>query len=90
MRALLEDELAHREFMPTIEHVISVVSDTEPAKWHVTTNRGEIRFLLAGDDDVRLLGPNRVLVIDTHGVRYLIPDARKLDAASRRMLDRYL
>ena len=27
---------------------------------------------------------------DSHGVRYLIPDVRRLDAASRRILDHFL
>ena len=42
------------------------------------------------DNDVRRLGPNRILLVDTHGIRYLIPDTRRLDAVSRRILDRYL
>ena len=42
------------------------------------------------DNDVRRLGANRILLVDTHGIRYLIPDASRLDAASRRILERYL
>ena len=33
---------------------------------------------------------SRALVIDAHGIRYLIPDTRTLDATSRRLLERYL
>ncbi len=42
------------------------------------------------DNDVRRLGPNRFLLVDAHGIRYLIPNARRLDSGSRRILDRYL
>jgi hypothetical protein len=44
---------------------------------------------LDSEDDVRRLGPYKALFIDTHGIRYLIPDTRTLDLASRRILDRY-
>jgi hypothetical protein len=30
------------------------------------------------------------MLVDAHGVQYLIRDARRLDPASRRILDRYL
>ena len=46
-------------------------------------------FLLDSEDDVRRLGTYKALFIDTHGIRYLIPDTRALDYASRRILDRY-
>ena len=45
---------------------------------------------MASEDDIRRLGPHKVLVIDTQGIRYLIADTRQLDAASRRRLERYL
>ncbi len=41
-------------------------------------------------NDVRRLGPQRALVIDARGLRYLIEDIRSLDALSRRVLERYL
>ena len=57
----------------------------------VVTNRGPTTFLMEdSDNDVRRLGPNRILLVDIHGIRYLIADTRRLDAASRRILDRYL
>ena len=34
---------------------------------------------------MRRLGPNRILLVDTHSIRYLIPDVRRLDSASRRI-----
>ena len=65
------------------------MADVDPSEWHVETNRGPTSFLLDSEDDVRRLGPFKALFIDSHGIRYLIPDTRELDYASRRILDRY-
>ena len=89
MRKILEEELSRREFVPIIERITSVSADVDPSQWHVETDRGETTFLLDSEDDVRRLGTYKALFIDTHGIRYLIPDTRTFDYASRRILDRY-
>lgn len=89
IRKILEEELSCREFVPIIQRIASVTADVDPSEWHVETNRGLTSFLLDSEDDVRRLGPNKALVVDTHGIHYLIPDTRALDYASRRILDRY-
>ncbi len=89
-RVALEQALARREFVPTIRRILAVPADTEPTEWEVETDRGPTRFQLNTADDVRRLGPNRALVIDAQGIRYLLSDIRQLDAASRRILDQYL
>jgi hypothetical protein len=86
---ILEEELSQREFVPIIERIINVTADVDPSEWHVKTNRGETSFFLDSEDDVRRLGTYKALFIDTHGIRYLIPDTRSLDYASRRIMDRY-
>ncbi len=89
--AILEEELARREFVPIIVRIEDVSADTDPAHWRVVTDRGPTTFVIEdSDNDVRRLGPNRILLVDTHSIRYLIPDVRRLDSASRRILDRYL
>ncbi len=85
----LEEELAQREFVPIIERIIKLTANVDPSQWEVITNRGPTSFLLDSEDDVRHLGPYKALFVDTHGIRYLIPDTRALDAASRRVLSRY-
>jgi hypothetical protein len=89
LRSMLEEELSRREFVPLIKSILRVADDTDPSEWEVETDRGTTTFLLDSEDDVRRLGPYRALFIDTHGIRYLIPDMRKLDAHSRRIMDRY-
>ena len=87
----LEEELARREFVPIVLRIEQVFADTDPSEWQVLTDRGPTTFLMNdSDDDVRRLGPYQALLVDTHGIRYLIPDTRQLNAASRRLLERYL
>ncbi|HEX4132538.1 MAG TPA: DUF1854 domain-containing protein [Pirellulales bacterium] len=86
----LEEELARREFVPVIERIERISTGSDPSEWHVRTDRGATRFLVKSEEDIRRLGPERVLIIDDHGVRYSIPDFRALDPASKRLLERYL
>lgn len=87
---LLEEEFARRDFLPVISRIVSARLHSEPAEWEVETDRGPTRFVLRSGDDVRRLGPYRALILDTQGVRYLVEDARRLDAASRRVIEHYL
>jgi hypothetical protein len=89
-RTVLERDLARREFVPLIRRIFSVPADTEPTQWEVETDRGTTRFMLNTSDDVRRLSDDRALVIDSQGVRYLVDDLSRLDAASRRILERFL
>jgi hypothetical protein len=89
-REALERDLSRREFVPHIVRILSVPADSEPTEWEVETDRGPTHFVLNSGDDVRRLSAHRALVIDAQGIRYLIDDSRQLDAASRRILERYL
>jgi hypothetical protein len=89
-RELLETELAEREFVPIVRRILRITSTIEPAEWEVETDRGVTTFLLKSDDDIRRLDGDRAHIIDASGVRYLIPDTRRLDSYSRRVLERYL
>ncbi|EFK97445.1 protein containing Region of unknown function DUF1854, partial [sediment metagenome] len=43
-----------------------------------------------GEEDIRRLSGQALLVTDSHGIGYRIPDARALDKRSRRLLERFL
>jgi hypothetical protein len=90
LRAVLEADLAGREFVPVIRRMVRVSAPVEPSEWEVETDRGPTRFPLNSEDDVHPLDEHRALVTDAHGIRYLIEDVRLLDAVSRRLLERYL
>jgi hypothetical protein len=89
-RALLEAALAAREFLPEILRLRAVTGHATPSTWTVDTDRGETRFVLAAEEDIRRLGHGRFLISDSAGVQYLVRDVEKLDRASRRLLDRFL
>lgn len=89
-RTLLVSELTRREFVPVIRRIESISSLAEPCEWFVETDRGPTSFVLNSDEHVRKLGQDRALILDSHGLRYLVPDAKQLDAHSRRLLSRYL
>jgi len=90
VRAVLDEDLARRDFVPVVERIVSVSSESEPSDWDVLTDRGATRFTLANDEDVRRLGRQGATIVDAHGTRYLVPVVAALDVASRRLLERYL
>jgi hypothetical protein len=90
LRAVLEAELNRREFVPVIKRIVRMAAFAEPSQWIVETDRGQTTFLLGAEEDVHRLDGQRAIIVDTSGVRYLIPDIRALDSHSRRILERYL
>ena len=89
-REQVEDELATSQFLPVILKIPRVSSEAVPCEFDVVTDRGPTRFTLDSDEQIRAIGPYRFLITDARGVRYHIPDLRKLDAVSRRGLERHL
>lgn len=89
-RRLLEEDLARRQLMPVILRVVAISAPAEPSEWEVETDRGPTRFVVQSEDDIRRLPGDGALVVDAHGIRYLIPDTRGLDRSSQRLLERYL
>ncbi len=89
-RTLIEEELASREFVPEIRRLRQVSTFAIPSTWDVETDRGEARFILKGEEDIRRLGAATLLIGDSHGVQYLIRDLASLDKTSRRLLDRFM
>ena len=89
-RTLVEDELASREFVPEIRRLRHVSTFAIPSTWDVETDRGETRFILKGEEDIRRLGADSLLIADSHGIQFLIRDLQALDRQSRKLLDRFL
>jgi hypothetical protein len=88
--ALVNEELAQREFMPVISEITRVSSFVTPCTWTVATDRGVTQFILRGEEGIRKLGAGALLISDSYGLQYLVPDYRKLDRAGRKILDRFL
>lgn len=89
-RALIDEELAGREFMPVIDAIVEVSSFACPSTWQLRTDRGPAELLLKGEEEIRRLPGGRLLIADSHGIQFLIRDVAALDRHSRRLLDRFL
>jgi hypothetical protein len=87
---LLRTELARREFVPILKRVLWISGNSEPSEWKVETDRGETTFVLKDENDVRRLGDSSVLIVDTFGIRYFLPDRNTLDSFSRRVIEWYV
>ncbi len=89
-RALLADELAVRDFAPTLRVLHKVSSFGVPSTWTVSTDRGDTSFVLKAEEDIRRLEHGALLIASAHGVQFRIPDVKALDRHSRKLLERFL
>ncbi|CAN5917998.1 DUF1854 domain-containing protein [soil metagenome] len=89
-RALLAQDLAVRDFAPTLLRLHKVSSFGVPSTWTVSTDRGETSFVLKAEEDIRRLDGGALLIASAHGVQFRIPDTKALDRASRKLLERFL
>lgn len=90
LQALLREAIGEREFLPEIERLLAVSSLVTPSVWTVQTNRGQARFMLKGEEDIRRLTGKTLIISDVDGVQYLIRDPLALDRHSRKLLDRFM
>ena len=89
-RALVDEELAAREFGPEILRLREVSSFSTPSRWRVDTDRGATQFVLKGEEDIRRIGRTMLLIADNHGLQFLVRDFARLDRHSKRLLERFL
>ncbi|MBB3219857.1 cyanophycin metabolism-associated DUF1854 family protein [Pseudoduganella umbonata] len=88
--ALIREELSGREFMPEIQRIVDVTSFATPCTWTVDTDRGTADFVLRGEEDIRRIGTEALLISDTHGIQFLIRNQYTLDKHSKKILDRFM
>ena len=87
--ALINEELAAREFMPVIEKITKVSTFATPSIWDIETDRGSTRIRLKGEEDIRRIAGNTLLIADSNGLQFLIKDSTQLDKVSKKLLDRF-
>ena len=87
--ALIEEEMAAREFMPVIEKITKVSTFATPSIWDIETDRGPTRIRLKGEEDIRRIAGNTLLIADSNGLQFLIKDSTALDKVSKKLLDRF-
>jgi len=76
--------------MPEIQRLDSVSSFATPSVWSVQTDRGPTDFVLKGEEDIRRLSANTLIVADAHGVQFLIRHLPSMDRHTRKLLDRFM
>ena len=82
-RAVARLELERRYCIAVILRVESTLVDFGSRYWQVVTDRGARRFLVRDPQrSVLRLPPDRVMLRDVQGNRFLIPSLSALDAAS--------
>lgn len=91
LRTLIEEELAHREFMPEIRRVLEVSTFSTPSTWTVETDRGPTTLVLKVEEDIRRLPERgRLLITSGHGIVFSVRDMAALDRHSRKLMERFL
>jgi hypothetical protein len=82
-RALAEEELKKRYFIPVVERVVRTREDHGSIVWTVRTNKGDCTFVVRNmKDSIVELGGSRLLLVDVDGNRYEVPDIKGLDSKS--------
>ena len=90
-RRIVEEELAKRYLVSTINKIRSIRTDFGTTYWDVDTDRGRRDFVTQRvQDNVIRLGERRLLLIDVDGNRFEIPDYSSLDKKSAVLLDEVL
>jgi hypothetical protein len=87
---LIVQSLAETEFMPIIERITEVSTFATPSIWDIKTNRGQTRLKLKGEEDIRRVNKDSLLISDANGIQFLIKSVSELDKTSRKILDRFL
>jgi len=78
-----------RYFVPTILEIQDLAKETDSTtRWEVVTNRGPHSFLVKARHDVRSIIPRRLLLTDSQGNRYDVPDYGELPVPSQALLER--
>ncbi len=89
-RELLVAELDRHEFMPIVREVLEASKGAPPTTFRVRTDRGEITFVVLSEEHIRALDRGSLLITDSLGIRYRVPDPRTLSRKSRKLLGLYV
>ena len=89
VRKTVNDELDGRQIMPEIQTILRATSSVTPSSWHVITDRGETSFVLLEKEDIRSIGAHSFVVVDSHGIHFLIRDLLALDKNSLKILEHF-
>jgi hypothetical protein len=90
-RKALTNSMHENYLVPRIRRIDAIDEVRHLYRWTVETDRGAHVFEMERiHENIRLLDERRAICRDTQDNRYEIPDVRKLDPDSRKLLARYL
>ncbi|GIO32602.1 MULTISPECIES: DUF1854 domain-containing protein [Paenibacillus] len=85
---LLEEQIQLRYFAPEITKVLSVKEEFGYSYWETETTSGLCRFTVrGGGGNIKLMTPNRLLVVDVDGNRFIVPELDRLSDKEYRMIE---
>ncbi|NLJ83728.1 MAG: DUF1854 domain-containing protein [Halanaerobiaceae bacterium] len=87
-RRYLQEELEKLYYIPQIQKVISIDYRMRTPVWTVETDRGQVSFELARRSDAKFIRPGHLVVRDSAGARYEVPDYNRLDRKSQELIER--
>ena len=87
-RRYLQEELEKLYYIPQIQKVHSIDYRMRTPVWTVETDRGRITFELIRRSDARFIKPGHLVVRDSTGARYEVPDYNRLDRKSQELIER--
>lgn len=90
-RAMLDEQLALRYFMPKIEKVKKIKEEFGFSYWEVLSDRGPASFTIRGGSG-SIFSPShgRYIITDIDGNRFIIENMEELTAKERKLLDLYV
>jgi hypothetical protein len=88
---LARQSLEQRYFIPDVQCIRNLREEFGVVYFDVDTNRGYRQFVVRGlRDSIDVLENGRILIADTDGNRYNVPNWQSLDARSRRLLESFI
>lgn len=86
--ALLEEQIQIRYFVPEITRVVNIREEFGYSYWDTETTAGLCRFTVrSGGNHLKLVGEEKLLVIDVDGNRFIINHLDQLSAREYRMVE---
>lgn len=90
-RGMLIRQMKLRYFSPNISRILHVKDEYGYTHWSVDTDCGECRFTVrGGGGSIIQPTPNKYIITDVDGNRFILPDVTKLPVKEYRMIDIYL
>ena len=88
---LLEFELDKSYFVPEITRIDLIERNENGWRWQVNTSKGSREFRVENRvEDIRKLSNGQIIIKDTDGNKFRVPDLKRLDSKSFAMLVKQL